>query len=119
MAFFSVFTGNSDFPSSFEMKGEPAFKSLQGSLTLFLVKASWCPFHLRQKIQGRSHIAIADRSLLLRCLWKVSIPHVSKPGNQLLSPDYLGYTELSSSCCADLGVPLDLGQCALGTSGVA
>ena len=71
------------------------------------------------KIQGPSHITIAERSLLLRCLWKVIIPHESKSGNQLSSPDYLGYTELSSSCCAELGVPLDLGRCCLGTSGLA
>ena len=42
-----------------------------------------------------------------------------KPGNQLSSRHDLGYTELSSSCCAELGVPLDLGQCSRGISGVA
>ena len=118
-AFSMVSTGDSDIPYSSEMKDEPAFKSLQESLALLRVRASRCPSHLRQKTQGPSHIAITERSLLLRCLWKVSILHVSKPGNQLSSPDDLGYTKLSSSCCADLGVPLDLGQCSLGTSGVA
>ena len=45
------------------------------------------------------------------CLLKVGIPLESKPGNQLSSRDELGYTELSSSCCAELGVPLDFGPC--------
>ena len=32
----------------------------------------------------------------------------SKPGNQLSSREEMGYTEFSSSCCAGIGVPLDL-----------
>ena len=58
--------------------------------------------------QDPSHIPIAEKSLPLRCLWKVGIPLELKPGNQLSSKDELGYTELSSSCCAELGAPLDL-----------
>ena len=54
----------------------------------------------------------------MRCLSKVGIPLESKPRNQLSSRDDLGYMELSSSCCAELGVPLDLGQCSWGISGV-
>ena len=64
-----------------------------------------------QQTQGTSYITIAERSLLLRCLWKVGIPLESKPGNQLSSQDDLGYMELFSSCYAELGVPLDLGRC--------
>ena len=32
----------------------------------------------------------------------------SKPGNQPSSRDNMGCTELSLSCCAEIGVPLDL-----------
>ena len=35
MAFSRVSTGDSDIPSSYEMKDEPAFKALQGSRTSF------------------------------------------------------------------------------------
>ena len=52
-------------------------------------------------------------------LVEIGIPHESKPGNQLTSRDDLGYRELFSSCCAELGVPLDLGRCSKGISGVA
>ena len=107
-AFSRVSTGDSDIPSFCEMKNEPAFKPLQGTSTFFQVRASRCPFHLRQQTQGPSHIPIAEGSVLLRCLWKVGITLQLKPGNQLSSQDNLGYTELSSSCCAETGVPLYL-----------
>ena len=74
MAFSKVSTQNSDIPSSCEMQEEPAFKPLQGNLTLFLVRESRCPLHLRQKTQVPSHIPIAEGSLLLRCLFKVGLP---------------------------------------------
>ena len=80
-----VSTGDLDVPSSCEMKDEPAFKSVQGNQALFQVRASWCPFHFSQQSQGPSHILIAERSVLLRGLWKVGIPLGSKPGNQLSS----------------------------------
>ena len=35
MAFSSVYTGDSDIPSSCEMKNEPAFKALQGKPAFF------------------------------------------------------------------------------------
>ena len=104
-----VSTGNLDISSSCEMKAKPAFKPLQGNPTFFSVRASQFPFHLRHKIQGPSHIPIAERILFLTCLLKVGIPLESKPGNQLSSPDGLRFTELSLSFCAELGVPLDLG----------
>ena len=73
-SFSRVSRGDLDILSSCEMKDKPAFKSLQGNQALFRVRASPCPFHLRQQTQGPSHIPIAERSLLLRCLWKVGIP---------------------------------------------
>ena len=118
-AFCRVSTRDSNILSSCEMKDEPAFKSLQGNQALFRVRASRCPLHLRQQIQGPSHIHIAERSLLLNCLWQVGIPLDSKPGNQLSSLNDLWYMELSLTCCAELGVPLDLGRCSWGISGVA
>ena len=109
-ALYHVATGISDIPSSCEMKDEPGFKSLQGYLALFRVRSSQCPFHLRQKTQGPYHLPISENSLLLRCLLKVGMPLESKLGNQLSSPDDLENTELFSSCCAELVVPLVLGQ---------
>ena len=118
-AFSSVSTGNLAIRSFCKMNDEPAFKPLQGNPAFILVRASGCPFHLRQQTQGPSHIPIAEGSLLLRCLWKVGIPLQSKPGNQLSSQDDLGSTELSSSCCAEIVVPLDLRRVYLEISGVA
>ena len=37
-AFSRVSTGDSDIPSSCELKDNPAFKPLQGNLTLFLIR---------------------------------------------------------------------------------
>ena len=65
--FSRVSTGDSDIPSSCEIKDEPAFKPLQGNLAFFRVRASRGPFHLRQKTQGPSHIPIAEGKLF-RCL---------------------------------------------------
>ena len=83
MTFSRVSTEDSDFPISCDIKDEPAFKSLQGNPAFFRVRTSRCPFHLRQQTQGATHIPIAERSLLLGCMWKVGIPLVSKPDNQL------------------------------------
>ena len=71
--FSRVSTEDSDIPSSWELKDKPAFKPLQGNLTLFLVRESQYPLHLRQKTQGPSHIAIAEGRLLLRGLFKVGL----------------------------------------------
>ena len=70
----TISTQDSDLPSFGQMKDEPAFKPLQGNLTLFLVRESRYPLHFRQKIQGPSHIPIAEGRLLLRCLFKVVLP---------------------------------------------
>ena len=117
-AFSRVSTGDSDIPSSCQVKDEPAFKSLQANPAFFRVRESRCPFHLRQQTQGPSHIPIAERNLLLRCLWKVGIPLNLEPENQVSSRDDLGYMKLYSSCCPKLRVPLDLGRCSWGISGV-
>ena len=69
--------------------------------------------------QSPSHIPIAEDSLLLRSLWKVRLPLQSNQGNHLSSRDNLGYSELSSSSCAEIGAPLDLRQVSQGISGVA
>ena len=88
--FFSrVSTSDSDIPSSCEIKGKPAFQSLQG-VRLLSSQGISVSIHLTQQTQGPSHIPIAARSLLLMCLWKVGIPLESKPGNQLSSFDDLG-----------------------------
>ena len=84
-AFSKVSTGDSDIPSSCEMKDEPAFKPLQGNLAFFQVRASLGPFHWMQKTQGASHIPIAEGKLLLRCFWKVGLALQSNTGNQLSS----------------------------------
>ena len=101
-AFSRVSTGDSDIPSSCEMKDVPAFRRLPENLAFFRVRESQCPFHLRQQTQGFSHIHIAERSLLLRCLWKGGIPLESKPGNQLSSRENLGYTELPGVAVVNL-----------------
>ena len=62
--FSKVSTGDSDILSFCEMKDEPAFKPLQGNPAFIQVRASRCPFHLRQQIQDPSHIPIAEGSLL-------------------------------------------------------
>ena len=81
MPFPRVSTGNSDVPSSSEMKAEPAFKALQGKPAFFSVSVSRGPLSLRQKTQSRSHILISEGKLLLRCLWKAGLPLQSKTGN--------------------------------------
>ena len=68
-----ISTQDLDIPSSCQMKDDPAFKPLQGNLTLVLVRESRYPIHLRQKTQGPSHIPIAEGRLLLRYLFKVGL----------------------------------------------
>ena len=50
---------------------------------------------------------------------KVGLPLQSKSGNQFLSRDEMGCMKLSSTCCAEIGVPLDLRQVSQGISGLA
>ena len=76
-------TGDSGIPSSCDMKDDPAIKPLQGNTAFFRDRASQCPFRLSHQTKSPSHIHIVERSILLRCLWKVGIPLESKPGSQL------------------------------------
>ena len=108
MAFLMVSTGDSDIPSSCEMKQEPKFKTLQGNPAFFWVRVSCGPFHLRQETQGPSHINIAEGKLHLRCWWKVGSNLQSKTGNQLSSWDDMGCMELSLSCCTDINIHIAL-----------
>ena len=85
--FCRVCTGDSLNPSSREMKGESAFKTLQGNTTFSRVRAPRYSLQLRQQTQGRSPIHIAEGRLLLRYLWKVGLPLQLTPGNQLSCPD--------------------------------
>ena len=117
--FSRICTGDSDVPSSCERKYEPAFKSLHGNPAFFRVWASLGPLHLTQQTPGPSHIPVAERRLLSRGLWKVGVTFEFKRGTKLSSRDDLRYLELSSSCCAGLGVPLDLVRCFQGFAGVA
>ena len=118
-AFYRVSTRNSDISSYCEMKDKPAFKPLQGNPAFFRVRASRGPFHLRQKIQGPSHISFAEGKFLLSCLWKVGLILQSKTGNRLPSRDDMVCTELSPSCCTEIYVPLDLRRVSQGISGVS
>ena len=78
-----VSTGDSDIPSCWERKHECACESLQGNKTFSWSEGNSVSIPLEAPTQGPSHIPIAERSLLLRCLWKVGIPLESKSGNQL------------------------------------
>ena len=103
-------TRDSYIALSCAMKDEAAFKPLQGNPTFFRVMASHCPLYLRQQIQGPSHIPIAEGRVLLRCLLKVGLILQKNPGNPLSSHDDMASLVLSSSSCAEPGVPLDLRQ---------
>ena len=50
--------------------------------------------HIAANSGSLSLVPKTERSLLLRCLWKVDTALESKPGNQLSSQVDLGYTEL-------------------------
>ena len=89
------------------MKDEPAFKPILGNPTLFLVRESRNPLHLRQKTQGPPHIPIGEGRLLFRSLIKDGITVQNNPGNQLSSQNDMGCMELSYSSCAEIGVPIN------------
>ena len=115
-AFSRASTRDSEMPSSCEMKDEPEFKPLQGNRAFFSVRDSLCPFHLRQKTQGPSHILTAEGKLFLRCLWNVGSPLHSKTGYQHPSWDYMGCMEFSSICCTEINIHVDLILVAQGIS---
>ena len=75
-------TSDSDIHISCEEKDQAACEPLQGNLAFFRVSTSHCPFPIRKQTLGSTHIHIAERILLLKCLWIVRIPLVSKPDNQ-------------------------------------
>ena len=85
MPFSRILTGDSNIPSSCEMKDEPEFQPLQGNPAFFSVGDIRGPLHLRQKTQGQSQVPIAEGKLHFRCLWEVGSPLQSKTGNQLSS----------------------------------
>ena len=91
---------------------------LQGNSDFVLIRASRCPFRLKHKTQGPSHIRIPKGKLLLRCLWKDGLPLQLKPGNQLSSPDDMGCPDLSSSGFTEIDVPIDLRWLSQGISGL-
>ena len=107
-AFSRVSTGDSDMPSSCEMKDEPEFKPLQGNRAFCWIRASRAPFHLRQKTHGTPHIPTAEGKLLLRCLWKAGSPLQSETGNQFSSCKDMECVQLSSSCCTKINIHIDL-----------
>ena len=67
-------TEYSDIPLYCEMQDETAFKPLQGNLCFFRVRESRYPLHMRQQIQGPSHIPIAEGRLPLKCLLEGGLP---------------------------------------------
>ena len=73
-------TGDLVFPSSCVMKDDPVIKPLQGNPAFFQVRASWCPFHLRQQTHGPSHIHIAEGILLLRYCGKLASLFIRSQG---------------------------------------
>ena len=93
-AFSRFSTSDSDIHISCEEKDEPVFEPLQGNPAFFRVNTSHCPFPIQKHTLGPTHIRIAERILLLRCLWKVGIPLVLKADNQLSFREVLGCTEI-------------------------
>ena len=116
MAFSRVSTGDSHIPSSCEMKHQPEYKPLQGNPSFFSVRVCRGPFHMRQETQGPSHIPIAEGKLHLRCWWKVGSNLQSNTENQLSSWDKMGCMELSSSCCTDINIHIELRRVSQGIS---
>ena len=116
-AFPRLTTGDTDNPASCQMKEVPPFKPLQGNPASFCVRVSRGPLHLGQKTQGPSHIPNSEGNLLFKCFWKVGLPRLSKTGNQFSSRDDMGCTELSSSCCSEIDIPLALRRVSQGISG--
>ena len=94
-------------PNQLEMKPDsPALAS----------EPSRGPVHLRKETQGPSDIPVAEGKLHLRCWWKVGSNLKSKTGNHISSWDDMGYMELSSSCCTDINIHIDLRRVSQGIS---
>ena len=74
---------------------------------------------MTQKEKGSSQIPTADGKHLLICLWKVGSPLQSKRGNQLSSGDDMVCMDLSSSCCTEINIHIDLRLVSQGISVVS
>ena len=85
---------DSDIHISCEEKDKPAFEPLQGNPAFSRDSPSRCPLPMQKQNLGPTHIHIAERILLLRCLWKVGIPLEYKPGNQPSCRVHVWYMEL-------------------------
>ena len=83
-AFSRVSTGDSDIPSSCDMKQEPNFKQQQVNLAFFESGLSR-NIPLETEAQSPSLLTIAEGKLHLRCLWKTGSRLQSKTGNLLSS----------------------------------
>ena len=111
-------TGDSDIHSSCEMKDKPAFKPLQGNPAIFqLGILVFIP--LEAAISGSYSHTCCRGNPLLEVLVESLLTSSFKSGNQLSPRDNLVCTELSSSCCAEIGAPLDLRRVSQGISGSA
>ena len=71
---------------------------------------------MRQKTQGLYRFPTAEGKLLLTCLWKVGSPLQSKTENQLSSCSDIGCIDLSSSCCTEINIHIDLKRVSQGIS---
>ena len=110
-----ISTQDSHIPSSFDMKHEPIFKPLQGNPAFFASGLSrYLPLETESK--SPSLLPIAEGKLHLRCRWKVGSNLQSKTGNQLSTWDDMGCMELSSSCCTDINIYIDLRRVSQGIS---
>ena len=83
-AFSRVSTGDSDIPSSCDMKQEPKFKPLQEIRRSF---ESGLSRYIPLETESTESLSptFAQAKLHLRCLWKTGSPLQSKTGNQLSS----------------------------------
>ena len=72
-AFSRFSTSDSDIHISCQEKDVPAFEPLQGNPAFFQVSTSPCPFPIQKQTLCPTNIPIAERILLLRCLWIVGI----------------------------------------------
>ena len=93
-AFSRFSTSDSEIHISSEEKDEHAFEPLQGNPAVFRVSTSRGSFPFRKQNPCPTHIPIAERILLLGCLWKVRIPLESKPGYHLSYQVHFWYMEV-------------------------
>ena len=102
-----VSTRDSDMSSSCEMKDEPEFTPLQGNRAFF-ESARFGSIPLETENTGSLSRRYCKGKRLLRCLLNVGSPLQSKTGNQISSWDDMGCMVLSSSCCTEINIHIDL-----------